>query len=109
MTEHETDHLSLDWIDRVWLETKRWIGPCLPPRPSDSSEPDSCDTDSPTVDGPVFVGYVNADPQWPVDRLGPEPNWFLTEMGELRDYWEDSQTGDYRGEVLDTYRRQQGF
>lgn len=76
-TDLQSAHLRIDWRDRVWL-----VG-------YDHDEP---------------LGYIDADPEWP-ESLGPEPKWFLTELGDLLDQWTDARADDYRGEVLATYER----
>lgn len=58
--DFETEHLGLDWRDRVLLK------------------------------GPgAMLGFIDRDPEWPAG-LGPEPRWFLTEVAELRDKWDDA-------------------
>lgn len=41
-------------------------------------------------DQTVWIGEVESDPRWPA-RLGPEPTWYLTELAELVDAWEDAR------------------
>ena len=68
--EIETAHLRLDELGRVWTN-----GPL-------TTEPDA---------QAVFevIGYVAEDLDWP-KWLGPEPTWYLTELGELVDRFEDA-------------------
>lgn len=76
MDDIETQHLRCDHLDRVWLATST---------------------------GGLQIGYVDDDPQWPA-RLGPEPKWFLTEVNELLDTWQDAQGNDTRTAGADAYR-----
>lgn len=90
MTRHETEHLTVDWLDRVWLERSTWTERFASQSLSRSGST-SGDADSKPVDGPFCLGFVDKDPSWPADRLGPEPTWYLTEIAELRDEWTQHQ------------------
>lgn len=81
---HSTPHLGADWLDRVWL-ARLGEGPV----------------------GPHFVGYLgDGGLAWPTD-FGDEPNWWITEIGELEDAWQDGArfARDYRATVQETWNR----
>lgn len=63
--DFRTIHLGLDWRDQLWL----------------------LDVDG---DPKTLIGHIDSDPQWPASE-GPEPRWFLTEVNELVDRWEDAR------------------
>lgn len=73
----ETEHLRVDYRDAVYLVHE--------------------DGDD------EFLGYIDMDPAWPEHRLGPEPTWYLTELAEALDEWEDAHRGDYRPDANRAY------
>jgi hypothetical protein len=83
--DRETEHLGLDCSDLVYLIRGS------PPR------------------GPRLLGYVDRDPGWD-HSLGPEPTWFVTELAELLDAWEDAGRflKDCRAQVEADYLRAKG-
>jgi hypothetical protein len=77
--QHETAHLAVDWLDRLWVK-----------------------------EGAQFVGFMVERPPWPA-ALGPEPEWYPAELELLRFVWEETSrlAREYWMTVNDTYRRPQ--
>lgn len=84
MILHETEHLYVDWRDRVWLTRH---------------ETEAC---------PVSLGGLCEDLGWPTG-LGARPNWWITEIADLYDAWTEGTRfrRDYRDEVDEAFRRKE--
>lgn len=78
MDDIQTEHLRVDYLDRVFFA-------------------DANDVDH-------MLGFIDTDPWWPTHDLGPEPRWFLTELDELLDEWNDAQGNDTRPAAQAAYR-----
>lgn len=100
-TELISTHLRVDWTDRLYLdlEGSAWTDSSSPRVCSGSrsgSSGISLNADAGADPDRLFLGFIDRDPRWPAEELGPEPTWFLTEVGDLLDRWNDRETDTYK-------------